>query len=250
MQSPKPSIPLILLATVYLFAGVLAAIGAVFFVAFYDAPASGNDLGGFDLVFILSVIAVPFICFAAGVGMLILQKRARRLAWLSAAAPILAIGLAVGIGALINFSNCGAANCDRAHLLQTSGGDSAGTCSEPVPDGGDGLPTTACGTLTFGSTGSGTTTGTDEAHNWQFSTDSSAPLTIKVESNGEACPHLRMLDAAGRVVDDFADENALRGCIPDMITTGFFYFTPPAAGTYIIRITTPDSNGTYWLDVR
>jgi len=246
----KSSIPLILLAIIYLIAGVFAAIGAVFFVAFYDSPAGGSNLSGIDLVFILSVIAVPVACFLAGAGILVLQKRARGLAWLSAAAPLLAVGLVFGIGALINFSNCGAANCGLAHLLQTGGGDSAPPCTGPAPDGGDGLPTTLCGTLALGATGSGTTTSSAEANNWQFKTNSSAPLTIKVESNGEACPHLRILDEAGNAVDDFADENALRTCIPDMITTGFFYFTPPGGGTYIIRITTPDSSGAYWLNIQ
>ena len=250
MQERRSSILLVLLGIGYLFAGVLAAVGAVFFVAFYDSPIGGSGLGGFDLVFILSVIAVPLICFAAGAAMLIFQKRARRLAWLSAAAPPLAVGLVFGISMLVNFSNCGAANCDRAHLLQTGGGDSAPGCTGSVPDGGDGLPTTACGALALGATGSGTTTESSEAHNWQFSTDSAAPLTIKVESNGEACPHLRLLDEAGNVLDDFADENALRTCISGMTTTGFFYFTPPLPGTYIIRVTTPDSSGPYWINVQ
>jgi hypothetical protein len=77
MQSPKSSIPLILLAILYLIAGLLTAFGAVFFVAFYDSPASGSNLSGIDLVFILSVIAVPLSFIIAGIGMLTLQKRSR-----------------------------------------------------------------------------------------------------------------------------------------------------------------------------
>lgn len=212
---------------------------SLFFIAFYDSPLDPRaGMGLLDYILILSVLAFPVLCAIASLGIWILNKRSRGAATLAALLPTLAL---VPIIAIVGWANADAG--DRG-----GPGTPAAACGAEVVDGGDGLPTTACGTLHAGVTGTGTLATTEEAHNWEFSTESGV-LRITLKNDGQSCPHVRVLDARGQLADGFEDENNLRLCPTDMITTGFFEFQPARPGTYTLRVFSPEAPGAYWVSI-
>jgi hypothetical protein len=211
----------------------------LFFIAFYDSPINPRaGMGLLDYTLIGSVLSFPIACVISSLGIWILNKRSKGAATFFALLPIIPL---IPIIAIFNRSSSGNTP-DLGDAIQVS------ECAAPVFDGGDGLNTTGCGSLEFGMNGAGTLSTTEEAHNWQFDA-TSGQVRITVRNDGSACPHVMVLDASGAIADGFEDENDLRFCPSGMITTGFFEFLPPAAGTYIIRVFSPETTGSYWIRI-
>lgn len=211
----------------------------VFFIAFYDSPINPQaGMGFLDYTLIGSVLSFPIVCVIASIGIWILNKRSKGAATFFALLPLIPL---IPIILIFNRSNSSGKE-DLGNAIQVS------ACTAPVYDGGDGLDTTGCGLLQIGMNGTGDLSTTAEAHNWQFTVDG-GQVRISVRNDGSACPHVTVLNSSGEVVDGFEDENALRLCPSGMITTGFFEFQPPAAGTYLIRVFSPETSGTYWISI-
>jgi hypothetical protein len=104
--------------------------------------------------------------------------------------------------------------------------------------------------LVNGLIATGITENTAEAHNWQFSTQSSNQMTITIENDGNSCPQIIILDSSGKVIEGFEDENKLSLCPSGMTTTSFYYFNNALADhTYILRLFSPNAPGVYWLKI-
>lgn len=215
---------------------VCLALG-LFFVAFYDSPLESQaGLGLLDQVLIWSVLSFPIFCVIASLGIWFLKKRNKRAATFAALLPIIPL---IPIFAIFGWTNPGTTE-NLGNALQVS------ECVSIVFDGGDGLDTTGCGALQAGVTGSGSLSITTEAHNWTFKAQS-GQVRIMLKNDGDSCPHVTVLDSQGGIADGFKDENSLRFCPSGMTTTGFFEFRPPSAGTYIIRVFSPETPGKYWI---
>ena len=96
-------------------------------------------------------------------------------------------------------------------------------------DGGDGYDTTLVNTISIGQTASGEITATFEAHNWLFEGVGGQVVTIRVESQGEADPFVKLINPDGVVI---AQNDDYGGTFNALITV-----TLPLSGTYTIRVT-------------
>jgi len=211
----------------------------LFFVAFYDSPINPQaGMGLLDYTLIGSVLSFPIVCVISSIGIWILNKSSKGAATFFALLPIIPL---IPIIAIFNRSNSGNTP-EVGDAIQVS------ECVAPVFDGGDGRNTTGCGSLEVGMNGSGILSTTAEAHNWQF-TATSGLIKITVKNDGNSCPHVIVLDSRGGIVDGFEDENDLRLCPSGMITTGFFEFRAPTAGTYMIRVFSPETPGLYSINI-
>ena len=211
----------------------------LFFMAFYDSPIDPQaGMGLVDNLLIVSVLSFPIFCILSSLGIVFLKKRSKAAATIVALLPIIPL---IPIFAIFNSSSSGTPE-DNRDVVQVS------ECVSPIFDGGDGLDTTGCGALQFGMRGSGTISTTSEVHHWQFSTESTQ-VKITVKNDGNSCPQLIVLDSDGQIVDGFEDENSLQLCPSGMITTGFFQFHAPKTGSYIIRVFSPETPGTYWVSI-
>ncbi len=123
-----------------------------------------------------------------------------------------------------------------------------GECTQPIFDGGDGLETTGCGVLEVEVIGVGTTNGTTEAHNWQFSAHQGERIRfLFLPIDDRECPTLKLIfiDTQGEMI---RSNYVARGkyCLNQYKS---YYFDPATDGTYILRIITPEYPGTYWLKI-
>jgi hypothetical protein len=222
---------------------------AFFFISFYDSPIGGvaAGMGAMDSTLIGSVFAFPITCLVAALGVLLLRKRTVA-ALIVTLLPGIPLVLIFAIFGWTNFTSCGSVFCQTSGIQGPVSNIQAAECGTAVVDGGDGLVTTSCGELQSGVVSKGKTGSTSEAQNWQFSAQAGKKVTISIES-GASCPQIKILDSAGSLVDGFEDENSLHFCPSGMISTSFFYFVPPADGTYIIRLITPKQAGSYKLKI-
>ncbi len=232
--------------------GIACICPAGFFIAFYDSPiGGGRGLGGLDYLLIYSVISFPLICLGSSLAIWLLKKKYKNLAISVSFLPALLIALFFATQWFANLLSCGSFSCQGASMLKAQGSESSvGECVPPVFDGGDGLETTGCGVLSVGVIVTGSTSSSSQAHNWQFAAHNSGQMTISVENDGKTCPQIRILDDRGNVVEGFEDRNRTGLCPGGMTTTSFFNFRPPTDGTYIIRIMTPTTPGSYWLKIQ
>ena len=216
---------------------------------------SGNESFVLVLIsyaFYIGTTAYPLV-YLFCVGFAIAGARKKSNAALGCAlGPIGYLLLLVGLAAMWSFAEKGISTLQE---LQEQGSAShIAKCAPPVLlDGGDGLSTTGCGVLEVGGAGDGMTGNTSEAHNWEFKVESSPlfynRLTITVKNDRKSCPDIRILDLSGRTAKGFEDRKLPPLCPDGLITTSFFYFNPSGNGTYIIRVFTPKTPGTYWLKI-
>lgn len=229
------------LSLIALFWGLLSPVClvmAVFFVAFYDSPVNPQaGLGWTDTLLIGTVFAFPIVAFLSSLGTWFLNHRSRPAAIVMSLLPLIPL-----VPLIIVFIR------PNSNLMKDlSNVDTASECTGSIPDIGDGLRTTRCGMVEFGRTVSSTFNSTSEAHHWQLSVQG---LTrIMIENDGLSCPRLMILDQDGNVVEGFKERNDLVLCIDDMTTTSHFEFSPPAPGTYILRVFSPEAAGQYWLQI-
>jgi len=230
--------------------GVLSICLAGVIIAFFDQPSPNWNANYF---FIFSVISFPIVCIISSLGIWIFRNKYKRLTVSITLLPILPIILILTGEAWMNFSSCGKFDCSPPTFQEQVGSaQQIGTCTSPILDGGDGLTTTGCGTLDFGTSVTGITKSLSEAQNWQISVQGSGRLTISIASNG-VCPQIRILDSSDQFIKAFEEENHYNYsgiCMGGtMIETTFYYFTPPAKGTYVIRVVTPINSGKYVLKI-
>ncbi len=237
--------------------GVLAICPAVFFVAFYDSPVSGTTLGGLDIILIFSMVAFPVVCLVASVLTWLMKRRNLRMATFTALLPILVGLVFFGTIGLVNWTDCGSLSCAGAHLLKNQDSNSQlAECSLPVVDGqsqvdgGDGLVTSGCGTLELWEIFEGTFASGSEAHNWEITLENPGQVSITIENDGQSCPLVKVLDPSGQVVEAFEERNNLRLCPQGMTSTSAYTYLSPTAGTLIIRLTSPQGAGAYWIKVQ
>jgi hypothetical protein len=230
--------------------GVLSICPAGGVIAFFDQPSPNWNANYF---FIFSVISFPIVCIISSLGIWIFRNKYKRLALSITLLPILPILLIFIGGAWMNLSSCGKADCSTPTFQEQAGNaQQIGICTSPILDGGDGLTTTGCGILDFGTSVTGATKSLSEAHNWQFSVQDGHRLAISIASNG-VCPQIHILDSSNQFIKAFEEENRYNYsdiCLGGTtIETIFYYFNPPANGTYVIRVVTPNNSGEYVLKI-
>jgi hypothetical protein len=121
-----------------------------------------------------------------------------------------------------------------------------------VFDGGDGLPTSACGTLAaMGKSGTGTTGSTSEAQNWQFAGKKDRTYMVAIQNEGVMCAKIIILDANGKLIDNFDNPAQIFNAelFNDKTSQSIMTFQSDADRTYIVRLTTPKTPCTYWLKI-
>jgi len=64
---------------------------AIVFVAFYDSPISGDEIGVIDQAQILGVISFPITCIVASIGTRFLKNRHRKLAFVVSFLPAIPV---------------------------------------------------------------------------------------------------------------------------------------------------------------
>lgn len=242
MTTEKKTGATILLTIVAFIWGSLSPIClglGLFFIAFYDSPIDPQSgMGLLDNILIVSVLSFPILCILSTIGIAFLNKKNKVAATIVALLPIIPL---IPIFTIFNSTSSGTPE-EQGDVVQVS------ECVSPIFDAGDGQDTTGCGSLSFAMRGSGALSAISEAHNWQFSTESTQ-VKITIKNDGNSCPHLIVLDSDGQIVEGFEDENSLQLCPSGMITTGFFQFHAPKTGTYIIRVFSPKTPGTYWVSI-
>lgn len=215
---------------------------SLLFIAFYDSPINPQGGMGFlDHVLIWSILSFPIFCVVSALSIWFLNKRNKSAATFAALLPIIPL---IPIFVIFSWANSEATK-EQGNVTQIS------ECTSAVFDGGDGLNTTGCGALQIGVIGSGVLPTTAEAHNWGFTTEA-GQVRITVRNDGHSCPHVIVLDSQGAIADSFEYENSLRLCTSDgdTITTGFFEFSPPGAGSYTIRLFSPEMTGAYQMHIK
>jgi hypothetical protein len=227
--------------------GILCICPAGTVIAFFDRPSPNWNANYF---FIFSVISFPIVCIISSLGIWILKNKYKILTFCITLLPVFPLILVFTGSVWMNFSTCGKFDCSPPTFQEQVGkAENVGGCTSPIIDGGDGLTTTSCGTLAVGTSATGTTKSLSEAQNWQFSVQNSSRLQISIESNG-VCPQIRILDSSNTVVEAFEKENPGGTCMGGTMTeTSFYYFDPPGTGTYVIRLVTPHTPGTYLLKI-
>ena len=127
----------------------------------------------------------------------------------------------------------------------------AGRCGNQNFDGGDSLATTGCGIMSIGRVVMGTTQKTSEAQNWEFEIMGSYPIPISVKNDGKTCPQMVIFNSKGRIVEAFTKENGRKCQSGDLVETQIFTFKQhgPDNETYVIRVSTPNTPGSYWLSI-
>lgn len=228
-----------LIALLWGLASPVCLVMAVFFIAFYDSPAKpGSGLGVTDTLLIGTVFAFPIFAFLSSLGIWILNHRNRTAAIFVSVLPLIPL-----IPLILVFTR------PTSNLMKDlQNVDAAAECLSPVPDIGDGRATTRCGSVQDGQTVTSVLNSTSEAHHWQVMVE--GPINIMIENDGVSCPHLMVLDQDHNIVEGFEERNELILCIDDMTTTSHFQFVPPAAGTYILRVFSPEASGQYWLQIK
>ena len=227
--------------------GILSICAAGTVIAFFDKPSPNWNANYF---FIFSVISFPIVCILSSLAIWILRKKHKILTVFITLLPVVPLILIFTGSAWMNFSSCGKFDCSPPTFQEQLGNaEQIGQCTSPILDGGDRLTTTGCGTLDVGASATGVTQSTSEAHNWQFSAQNSGQLQISIASSG-VCPQIRILDSSNTVMEGFEQENRTNTCQGGAMTESFlYYFDPPAKGTYIIRLVTPDTPGAYLLKI-
>jgi hypothetical protein len=226
------------------------AIGAVCIcpagtvIVFFDSPSPNWNANYF---FIFSVIFFPIVCIGSSFGIRFLKNKHKKLAFYVSLFPVLPIILIFVANTWMSLASCGKFDCRIPTMQEQSSSTPIAKCALPILDGGDGLETTGCGLLEFGINVAGITNSTSEAQNWQFSVQNTNQITITIENDGKSCPTISILDSSDSIIEGFEDNISL--CPSGMTTTSFFYFDPPTKGTYIIRLITPATPGTYWLKI-
>ena len=209
----------------------------------FDKPGSAADPLAWLMV--LLQFSFPVVSVLSSLGVWVLKKRNRRLAFVVSLLPFFSLIIILGSMMLQTFFNQNKSGFqNQGQTRQTS------PCEAPIQDGGDGLVTSGCGRLDFGWSGGGVTKTTAEAQNWQFSASSGVRTGISVQNDGKTCPQIIILDSRGRLVEGFVNENSRRTCLAGMIETYNYFFTPPATDIYIIRLVSPNTAGAYWLKLQ
>jgi len=225
--------------------GTLCICPALTVILFFDSPSPNWSANYF---FIFSVISFPVVCIISSLGIWFLKKKHKKLAVYVILIPVLPLILIYAGNSWMSFSSCGKFDCSIPTMQEQGNTTNASECALPALEGEDSLDTTGCGVLKVGVLVTGVTSSATESHNWQFSAQKGAQMTITIESS-ESCPQISVLDLGGDVVESFKDENKIRVCPRDMTTTSFFYFDPPANGVYTLRLITPETPGAYWLKI-
>jgi len=229
-------------------AGIVGICPAVMVTVFYDSPLSNSGFGIMDSAFILLLISFPIVAVASSIGIGFLKKRNKQLSLIVALLPLFPILLIFAVFTTVNLSKCGSLNCEGSQSLKRhEQGTQLADCTLPIFDGGDGLETTGCGKLELGVVVTAATASGSEAHNWEFAVQNSAPIHITVENDGRSCPQIIILDGSGKSIETFEDRPNV--CVPDLTSTSLYQFTPPDNGSYIIRMSTPETPGAYWLKI-
>lgn len=228
-----------LIALLWGLSSPVCLVMAVFFVAFYDSPANPEaGLGVTDTLLIGTVFAFPILAFLSSLGIWILNHRNRSAAIFVSVLPLIPL-----IPLILVFTR------PSSNLMKDlQDADTASECRPPVPDIGDGLTTTRCGSLQNGQTVTSVFASTSEAHHWQVMVE--GPINIMIENDGVSCPRLMVLDQSSNIVEGFEERNELVLCVDDMTTTSHFQFSPAAPGTYILRVFSPEASGQYWLQIK
>ena len=209
----------------------------------FDKPGSAAD--PLAWLMILLQFSFPVVCVFSSLTIWVLKKRNRRLAYGISLLPFFSLIIILGSMLVESYFNQGRSTFqDQGQIRQ------AAQCDVLTPDGGDGLATSGCGRLDRGWSATGLTKTTSEAQNWQFSTLYSPRIGIAVQNDGKTCPQITILDFNGKLVEGFVNENGRRSCLSGMTETSVYYFNPPVAGIYIIRLVTPGTAGAYWLKLQ
>ncbi|NWG07448.1 MAG: hypothetical protein HXY35_12265 [Chloroflexi bacterium] len=232
-----------ILGLIWFAAGILCLCPAGMFIIFYDSPL-GESIGILDQLLIVGVISFPVICILSSLGIRLLKDKSKTGAIYASLLPVIPLTIIFAIYSLSGSSSGSPVLKDQGDSTQLS------ECALPVPDGGDGLMTTGCGTLVIRMVGTGRLENTSEAHNWDFSSPGGAPVTITIENDGQACVQMNILDASGATAPGFADADRPAICPNGMITTSFFAFDPSDGEIYTLRLSAPETPGTYWVTIK
>lgn len=232
--------------------GILCIAPSLFFVAFMD---QSNRSKFVDDLFIFGALSFPVFSIIMSIVIFILSKNYKKLALLASFLPILPlipIFLTWTIGSLDNFFTCGAFECKNTSGLPIrteKHSITIGVCAEST-DFSDGLTTTGCEFLDFISIGSGKIDSTSEAHNWKISTLSPYQMKVSINNDGTSCPQINIFDFDGNLINGFPQDNVLVSCSDTNAYPHTYYFTPPAAGNYILRVSMPVKTGGYSIEFK
>jgi len=220
--------------------GFLSILPAGTIFVFFDSPSPNWNANNF---FLYSVISFPLVCYATSFGIPFLMDKYQKLAVYVAMLPVVPL--------ILIYVGSNWMSESRLTMQNQGNAIAAAKCESPVVDGGDALETTGCGLLESDIPVTGTINNISEAQNWQFSYQFSSPnktggITIHIETDGKACPEIRILGVDGVVIEGHTVGYDLGQCSERLFQ---FEFNPSNDGTYILRVFTPTTPGTYWLRI-